>query len=264
MPPPLSRDDITRIAKEVSLLMQLDRTRHQVATQVDMAALANVPAYITSVFEEAGAVGSQLSNEDLYRQVNKRVAQAEAQIYLLRLEMENRHERDPARIYEDPLVIAAYGERLETLTGRARSFGFDSAVLAYGWYPAEYSEGRAHRWMRPGDVSVACVPHLGTVDQVIEIRGHVLEPAQLDGLAIRAGAVEAAIIPDAGAPARFTAQLELEAEAAASANYLPIEFTLTDFRQPNAQDVRMLGANISRFTCRPATAVAQGPAQDTT
>jgi hypothetical protein len=261
MTAPLGRDDITRIAEEVSLLMQLDRTRHHVGTAIDMAALANVPAYIASVFEEAGAVGSQMSNEELYRLVNKRVAQVEAQIYLMRVELENRFERDPALIYEDPLVIAAYGERLETLTGTARSFGFEPSVLALGWYPVEHSEGRMHRWMRPGDMSMACVPHLGTVDQVVEIRGNVLEPAQLDALAIRAGTVQADIVPDADAPAWFTARLVLNAAAVKSANYLPIEFITSDFRQPSAPDTRLLGANISLFTCRPASAAAD-PAQD--
>ena len=257
-PPPLSQADITRIAEQVSLLMQLDRTHNNVATTVDMAALANVPDYIASVFEEAGAVGSELSNAELYRQVNKRVAQVQAQIYLMRIEMENRSERDPAQIYQDPLAIAAYGERLQTLTSMTKSFGFDPAVLAHGWYPVEREGGRAHRWMRPGDMSVACIPHLGIADQVVEISGHVLDVAQLEGLVIRAGTTEADILPDANAPTRFIARLVLGAEAVKSANYLPVEFVMTDFRQPNAQDTRLLGANISAFTCRPAT-TAQAP-----
>lgn len=257
---PLHPDDLTQVAEQVSLLMQLDRTRHHVSTEVDMEALANVPDYIASVFEQAGAIAPGVSNDDLYREVNKRVAQVQAQIYLMRLEMENRSERDPAQVYSDPLAIAAYGERLETLTRRTKSFGFDSAVLAYGWYPTERSNGTSHRWMRPGDVSVACLPHLGTVDQIIEIRGHVLEAAQLETLVIRAGTTQAVITPEPQNPAQFTAQLVLSAEAVKSANHLPVEFVMSDFRQPNAQDTRMLGANISMFTCRPEPTDLPAPA----
>jgi hypothetical protein len=253
----LSNADISRIAERVSLLMQLDRTHHHVDTKVDMEVLANVPDYITRVFEEAGAVGSNLSNEELYQQVNKRVAQVQAQIYLLRIEMENRSERDPAKVYQDPLTIAAYGERIETLTRISKSFGFDPAILAYGWYPAEREGDRTHRWMRPGDVSVACVPHLGMVDQVIEISGYVLDVDQLNGMVISAGSTKAEILPDEDAAIRFTARLVLKAETVKSANYLPIEFVMTDFRQPNARDTRLLGANISTFTCRP---IPQEPA----
>jgi hypothetical protein len=251
--PDLNQEDIARIAEQVSLLMQLDRTRHHVGTAIDMMALANVPDYIASVFEEAGEVGSTLSNEELYRQLNKRVAQVQAQIYLLRVEMENRAERDPAQIYQDPLVVTAYGERLKTLTGMTKSFGFDPAILAHGWYPVERDDDRVHRWMRPGDMSVACVPHLGTVDQIVEVEGHVLDAVQLKELLIRAGENQANITVDAVNPTRFTAQMTLAAKTLQSANYLPIEFILTDFRQPNTQDTRLLGANVSRFTCRPTS-----------
>ncbi len=252
--PPLSHDDIALIAEQVSLMMQLDRTHHHVGRAVDMSAVANVPDYIAGVFEEAGAITTEMSPAELYAQVNKRVAQVQAQIYLLRVEMEHRAERDPAQIYRDPLVVAAYGERLETLTGRPKSFGFGSAVLAHGWHPIERNEAGAFRWMRPGEVSVACLPHLGCVDQTIEIKGYVLDVAQLDGLVICSGDIRADITPDPETPRHFTARLTLTAEDVQSANYLPVEFSLTDFRQPSPQDPRLLGANISRFTCLPVPA----------
>lgn len=252
--PSLSQEDITRIAEQVSLLMQLDRTHHQMGTAVEMDRIANVPDYIASVFEEAGEIGTPLSPDELYRQVNRRMSRIEAQVYLLRVEMENRADRDPARIYQDPMVIKAYGERLKSLSGVTKSFGFDPAILAHGWYPIESSAGRVHRWMRPGDLSLACVPHLGCVDQILEIEGHVLEPDQLDGLSIRAGDTRAQIIADSANPTRFTARLRLEARALSSANYLPIEFSIASFRQPSPEDPRRLGANIARFTCRPLPA----------
>ena len=249
---PMNDESIAAIAEQVSILMQLDRTRHHVGTQIDMKVLGNVPDYIASVFEENNAIGSALTPEELYKQVNKRISQIQAQLYLLRLEIENRFEQDPAKIYEDPLAISAYGERLETMTRVTKSFGFEPSVLAFGWHPRERSDGNVHRWMRPGDVSVACLPHLGTVDQVVEISGSVLDTEQLAGLTIRAGETEAEIIPNETNPTQFTARLELEGETLKSANYLPVEFVMTDFRQPNERDTRLLGANISRFTCRPA------------
>lgn len=248
----MTDEEMAKIAEKVSLLMQLDRTRHQVGTEVDMAALANVPDYIASVFEEANAIGGELTPAELYAQVNKRISQVQAQVYLMRVEMENRFERDPARIYEDPLAISAYGERQETILTASKTFGFEPAVLAYGWYPAEFSGGTTHRWMRPAEMSVACLPHLGTVDQEIEIAGHVLDPAQLEGLVIRAGETRAEIVTSDDRPQHFTARLTLPGAALQSANYLPVEFIMSDFRQPNEQDTRLLGANISRFTCRPA------------
>ncbi|MBN9678430.1 hypothetical protein [Salipiger bermudensis] len=257
----MSQDETAKIAEQVSLLMQLDRTRHHVGTELDMAALANVPAYIASVFEQANAIGSDLSPAQLYEQVNKRISQLQAQVYLMRVEMENRFERDPARIYEDPLAISAYGERLETITTSPKSFSFEPAILAHGWYPAEINEnGAAHRWMRPGDVSLACVPHLGTVDQRLEIEGYALEPEQLEELKIRAGETVAEIETGTTSPQHFTARLTLSGAALKSANYLPVEFTMSDFRQPNSQDTRMLGVNVSRFVCRPAGPEAQGAA----
>ncbi|MBN9889824.1 hypothetical protein [Salipiger abyssi] len=255
---PMNDDSIAAIAEQVSILMQLDRMRHHVDTRIDMKVLGNVPDYIASVFEENNAIGSALSPEELYKQVNKRISQVQAQLYLLRLEMENRSEQDPARIYDDPLAISAYGERLETITRAAKSFGFEPSVLAFGWHALERSENRVHRWMRPGEVSVACLPHLGTVDQIVEIEGHLLDPEQFGSLTIRAGETLAEIVPEQNTPTRFTARLTLKGEDLKSANYLPVEFVMTDFRQPNAQDTRLLGANISRFTCRPLTEPASG------
>ncbi|MEM6625055.1 MAG: hypothetical protein AAF674_22790 [Pseudomonadota bacterium] len=247
----LNQDDITRIAEKVSLLMQMDRMRHTAGTAADMVQLAGIPDYIASVFEEAGKVSGPMDAADLYRQLNRRLAQVEAQIYLLRVEREHRDERDPATLFSDPLTVAAYGERIETVVTRSKSFGFDPAILAYGWYPAEISAGRTHRWMRPGDGSVACLPHLGRVDQIVEIEGHVLLQEQLDGLGIQAGKVQAEITRDVDNPTRFSARLTLRAEDMGASSYLPIEFKLSDFRTPGDQDPRLLGANISSFTCRP-------------
>lgn len=254
---PMSQEDIATVAEQVSLLLQLDRTRHHVATTVDMKVLGNVPDYIASIFEDNNEIGSALSPEEVYRQVNKRVSQLQAHLYLLRLEFENRFEQDPAKIYDDPLAISAYGERLDTITKMTKSFGFEPSVLAFGWHPLERSEGRIHRWMRPGDVSVACLPHLGTVDQIVEVEGYVLDAEQFDGMEIRAGETVADIDRSVDTPTQFTARLTLSGESLKSANYLPVEFSMRDFRQPNERDTRLLGANISRFTCRPAASEQQ-------
>lgn len=256
----MDSDEIAKIAEQVSILMQLDRMRHQVSTEIDMKALANVPDYIASVFENANAVGSELSPNAVYDLVNKRISQVQAQLYMMRLELENRHTRDPAQIYTDPMAISAYGERVETLTSRTKNFSFEPDILSYGWYPMEHSEGRTHRWMRPGDVSVAFVPHLGTVDQCVYVKGYVLHTEQLDDLTVCVGQTQATITPeDARATGHFTVTVDLPRDAVKSANYVPIEFMMTDFRQPNDQDTRLLGANIYEFACSPT----QGSATDT-
>lgn len=248
----MDKDHIAQIAEQVSILMQLDRTRHKVPTSVDMKALANVPGYIASVFEQANRVATPLSPTEAYEMINKRVSQIQAQLYLMRVEMENRTARDPARIYDDPLAISAYGERLETIVRATKSFSFGPEILAYGWYPLEQSGSVSRRWMRPVDVSVACVPHLGTVDQVIEIGGYVLDHEKLASLEIRVGDVVATITPQEAGGTHFVARLSLKGEALKSANYVPIEFRMGAYRQPNAMDTRLLGANIGSFVLRPA------------
>ena len=85
-----------------------------------MAVLANIPAHLALVFEQANAVGGELTPAVAYALINKRVSQIQAQVYLMRLEMDNRHPHDPASIYADPMVISAYGERVETLVARIR------------------------------------------------------------------------------------------------------------------------------------------------
>lgn len=245
---------IARIAEQVSVLMQLDRMRHHVGTEVDMRALGNVPDYIASVFEQANTASPELSPAQFYDLVNKRVSQIQAQLYLMRLEMENRAARDPARIYADPLAISAYGEEMETRTTRPRSFDFGPAILAYGWFPIERDDEAFHRWMRPGEASVACVPHLGQVDQVIEITGYVMHEEQMDGLTIRALNTEAEIdVTESGPPTRFRARLALSAAALKASNYVPVEFQMPHFMPPNTADTRMLGANIHGFDCWPAS-----------
>lgn len=248
--------EAAQIAAKVSLLLQLDRLRHNVDTEVDMKALGNVPQYIASVFEQSNAIAGDLSPAAAYELVNKRVSRLEAQLYLMRLELDNRFERDPARLFEDPLAISTYGERMETIIKTERRFSFESSVLAYGWYPIERSGEQSFRWMRTSDVSVACIPHLGAVDQIVEIYGSVLAPAQLEGLRINAVSVQAQIRQGDEGPARFVARLDLQRKDVKSANFLPIEFTMTDFRQPSEQDTRLLGASVDLFVCRPAVAGA--------
>ena len=249
------------IAEEVSLLLQLDRTRHQVSSKLDMAVLANIPAHLASVFEQANAVSGALTPAQAYALINKRVSQIQAQVYLMRLELENRDPHDPASIYTDPMVIAAYGERVEGLSAQDRHFGFGPELLADGWYPMEMSEETCHRWMRPGEMSIACVPHLGTCAQTVEIEGYVMHEEQIEGFAIRAAGREARIeIVERGAAIRFRAVLALQAEDVKAANYLPVEFRMTRFKTPNDTDTRMLGANVRRFTCRGAASAARAAA----
>lgn len=243
---------IAEIAEQVSLLLQLDRTRHQVSSKVDMTVLANLPAHLAATFEEANAISSDLSPHDVYAMINKRVSQVQAQVYLMRLEMENRDPHDPANIYADPMVVSAYGERVETLTAQTKSFSFGPEILAEGWYPMEVVEGKCYRWMRPSDMSIACVPHLGTGAQTIEIEGYVVHESQLDGFVIRGAGKDAQMtITDSGGVTQFNAVLTLDAKDVKSANYLPVEFHMTQFEAPNSQDTRMLGANVVKFTCSP-------------
>ncbi|SLN62585.1 hypothetical protein AQS8620_02840 [Aquimixticola soesokkakensis] len=247
----MSDKTIAEIAEEVSLLLQLDRTRHQVSSKVDMAVLANIPAHIASTFEKANAIGTELSPNQAYDLINKRVSEIQAQVYLMRLELENRDPHDPANIYADPMVISAYGERLEGMIAQPKSFTFGPEILAEGWYSREMSGESSHRWMRPADMSLACVPHLGTLAQTLEIQGYVVHAEQLEGLSIRAAGKEAKIaVTPSGNAAQFTATLTLDAKDVKSANYLPVEFRMSSFKKPNEQDSRLLGANINRFTCK--------------
>lgn len=249
---PLGADDIARIADRVAQVMQLDRMRHHVSSAPDLEPQVNIPAYLARIFEAAGAASVPISNEVLYDLVNKRIARLEASLYLTRVELENRSAHDPAEIYNDPMVISAYGERVAQLAPQARSFSFEPTILAHGWYPIESSQDHFHRWMRPAeDGALACLPHLGEIDQSIEIAGRVLHPDQFGGLSIRVGDTAAEIAPDPEEPTRFTARLSLAADALAQSNYVAIVFEMEDFRQPNETDTRLLGCNIRRFTCHP-------------
>lgn len=248
---PLSPEEITLVADQVSQLLQLDRLQGPIGAGASLTAEANIPDYIANVFEAAGAIAAPLSNEELYALVNRRVAQLQAQLYLIRLELENRDSRDPAALFEDPRVIAAYTARSAAATGTEKTFSFDPALLAHGWHPAERNGMAWYRWMRPGDMSMVYLPHLGQVDQTIEIIGQALDPAQLDGLTITSGPVEAELLPDPDRPSRFTARLSMARDQQPVASLLPISFQMQDFRQPNPEDRRLLGVNISRFVCWP-------------
>lgn len=256
--PPLDNADLARVAEQVSILLQLDRTRHQVPTQVDMRALANIPAYLSSVFRDANALGADLSPMQVYDAINRRVSDIQAQIYLLRLEMDNRLERDPARVYEDPMVVSAYGERLRVSTSAPRELHFEPSLIASGWHGTE-SDGVSYwRWMRPGDGSVVCVPHLGKIDQDVEIRGAVLIPEQIDSLSIVIEGTTATVERLPHRPAGFVARASVSLAQVQSANYLPIEFRMTDFRKPESNDTRLLGAQVTTFRFTPAEGTARG------
>lgn len=244
----MTEDELTKIAEKVSMLMQLDRQRHHVGTEVDLKVQANLPAYIASVFEEAGRVSPDLTPAAYYDHVNKRISEVQAQLYLMRVELENRHGRDPAAIYTDPLAISAYGVRMKEISRQTKTFDFEAAILSYGWYATEHSEDRYHRWMRPGEVSVACVPHLGPINQTLEIAGYVLHPDQLADLRITAGDQTAKISKVSGSQQHFIARLKLSGADLRDANHIAVEFHLNDFRQPNEADTRLLGANVGRFS----------------
>ncbi len=123
---------VTRVAERVGLLLQLDRTRHHVPTQVDVRALGNLPASIASVFAKDDAIDPRLEPARVCEQINRRIAERQAQIYLLRLELDNRFERDPARLFEDPLAISAYGERMETIIRKPRAFTVEPSPMPRG------------------------------------------------------------------------------------------------------------------------------------
>jgi hypothetical protein len=247
----MNNADLIQIAEKVSVILQLDRARHTVPTQVDMQALTNIPSYISSVFETAHELDTELTPVELYKLINRRISDLQTQIYLLRLEMDNRSERDPAKLYEDPLVISAYGERLTASTNEPRAFMFEPSLIAYGWHKVEHSGASCWRWMRPGQKSVVCLPHLGKIDQLIEIWGHTLDPAQLDDFTMHHGEIEGEIERDPSKPNDFVARLMLPTAQLASANLVPVEFGMTDFRQPNPTDTRLLGACITRFNVSP-------------
>ncbi|UWR24427.1 hypothetical protein [Sulfitobacter sp. S190] len=248
----LSADDIARIADRVSQVMQLDRTRHHVSSAPDLAAQVNIPGYLARIFEQAGSVSGAISNEALYDLVNKRIARLEASLYLARVELENRSAHEPSEIYADPMMVSAYAERVSHVTSLPRSYSFEPSVLAHGWYPVESVGEHYHRWMRPMDESaLACLPHLGQIDQVIEIEGRVLHADQLENLSIKFGDIAATITQKDEMPEQFVATLALSAQDVAHSNYVAIAFDMTDFRQPNEADKRLLGINLRRFTCRP-------------
>lgn len=149
--------------------------------------------------------------------------------------------------------MSLYAERLDEATKVPKSFQFDPSIVAHGWHPTEIDETGAHRWMCPGTVSVACVPHLGRIDQIIEIHGNYVTEEQVGNLSISIGPVDAEIFKVQANPRHFVARITVPVSTVESANYVPIAFRMTDFRQPNEYDTRQLGANISHFTCRPAT-----------
>ena len=256
----LSAEDIALIADRVSQVLQLDRMRHHVSSAPDLVAQANIPAHLARVFEAAGAVNPPISNEALYDLVNKRIARMEAMLYLMRVEAENRSATDPAQIFADPMMVSAYGERVANLAAQPRRFSFEPTLLADGWYGLEEDRDGYHRWMRPTETgSLICLPHLGEIDQVIEVEGRVLHPDQLTGLALCSGEIAAEIAAVPEDPARFVATLHLPAAAVVRSTYVAVICRMEDFRQPNETDTRLLGADVQRFTCRP---VAAGGTED--
>lgn len=250
----MSDDTIPNIADKVSMLMQLDRMRHKVGTEVDMKALENVPTYIASVFEKANELSGEISPNDLYHHVNKRISHLQAQLYIMRLEMEDRYERNPSKVYNDPMAISAYGEEILEKVRQPRDYEFEPSILAYGWYPSEMRNGVHHRWMRPGKEAMACLPHLGGIDQSITVYGSVIDKEQLKDFSISACGVKASIRIDGVGTNSFSAFLSLDADLLKSSNYIPLEFSMSDFRQPSSNDQRLLGVNISRFNLQPTTA----------
>jgi hypothetical protein len=262
--PPKNRtglDDaaLARIAEQVSLLMQLDRMHGHVSSQIDPQALANVPDHLARIFETAGAANAPISNEDLYGIVNARIARLESALYLTRVELENRSANDPAEIFTDPMLASAYGARVANLTAQPRRFDFGPELMAHGWHPMERNDTGHHRWMRPGDTpAMVCLPHLGSLNQTIQIAGHVLHPDQIKSLRISSGSENARITPARDNPEHYTAELTLSEDDLALSNYVAIQFEMTDFRQPNETDTRLLGTNVRSFTCQPDTARSKG------
>jgi len=248
----MKKEDIAQIAQQVSFLLQLDRTRHSVSSQLDMSVLANVPAYLSSVFEQANQIDPHLSAADTYTLINKRVSEVQAQVYLLRLELENRDPNDPANIYADPMAVSAYGERLDLLLKTGKSFGFGPEILARGWYPVESNEGNFHRWMRPGGPAMACVPHLGAAEQTLEMKGFVMHEEQIDGLSISAFGKQGTLdVSPIDGRATFKLTLPLTTKDLEISNYVPVDFSIESYMQPNHLDTRLLGANIHSFTITP-------------
>lgn len=246
-------DELARIAERVSLLLQLDRLHGRMDEAPRQVEVANLPETLTQIFEDTHAVRSDLSATEVYAQLNRRIAALQTQVYLLRIEAETRAPFDPASILGAPQTAALYGDRVAEATKRPRSFEFGPDIVAQGFHPTEIDETGAHRWMSPGPASVACIPHLGQVDQIIEIAGNYVSEEQIGALTISIGPVEAEIYKVQANPRHFISRLTLPAPAIASPNYIPVCFQMTDFRQPSEHDTRALGANISRFTCRAAT-----------
>jgi len=250
----MKKEEIALIAQQVSVLLQLDRTRHSVSSQLDMSVLANVPAYLSSVFEQANQIDPTLSAADIYTLINKRVSEVQAQVYLLRLELENRDPNDPASIYADPMVVSAYGERLDTLISTPKTFTFGPEILASGWHPVEISDDKFYRWMRPGATAIACVPHLGAFDQTLEIKGYVQFAEQMDGLTISAfGKIGKFSVAPLDGMATFTLTLPLASKDLEITNYVPVDFSIENYMSPSPEDTRLLGANIQSFTLTPGT-----------
>ncbi|KIT15143.1 hypothetical protein [Jannaschia aquimarina] len=245
-------DDLVPLAEKVATLLQLDRMRHRVGTEVDMRPLTGVSTYLTEVFERSGEIPPDATPAEIYAAMNRRIAQVQAQIYLLRLEMETRSETDPTRILADPMVVAAYGDRIESGVKTPKDYDFSSVILAHGWHGVERGGDGWHRWMRPVDgPAVACLPHLGPVPQELEIHGYVLDKDQLPTLSIRSTDREAEIVPNETAPHRFVAKVRPPEDVLSASSHVVLEFRIGEWRMPGGGDSRMLGANISRFAFRP-------------
>lgn len=242
--------ELTAIAEKIVILLQVDRMHRHIPTNPDMAPFLNIPAYLSKVFEDANTLEGPIDPTEIYDIVNKRLSSMQAQLYLMRLEMNESFSRDPASLYEDPLAISAYGERIDTAFRAPRVYSFEPAILAYGWHPVEFTDGIYRRWMRPAPVSVACVPHLGSIDQAIEISGVVHEKEQYNGFHIACAGKQAIIEVNPERATFFTARIDIADIDVSNTNYLPIEFTMPNFRQASDSDTRMVGASIYRFSCR--------------
>lgn len=174
----LTGDDLAKLAERVSLLMQVDRLNGQVDAPQDMSALLNVPAQLADVFEQAHAIAGDLSPAEVYRQVNRRISQIQAQLYLLRLEMENRAAFDPARVLDDPMAVQLNNARLDETTRLPRSFEFEPTIpRRAGTRQRSTRPGRIAGW-RPARSRSPVFPTLGRLTRSSRSTATTLSPSK--------------------------------------------------------------------------------------
>lgn len=243
----MNKNEIIKIAEQVSLLLQIKNNEKNISTQPDLESDSLISDYLVNIFKEANQCSDNLAPSDYYRLINERIAQVQAQLYIMRLELDNKR-LDPSQVYTDPLTILTDGKAKAEVGVIEREYSFEPSIYSWGWHPVEkFGESGFSRWMRPGKSSDICVPHLGKVSQTIEFFGNVLDASQKVGLKVYVDEVEAELEFDMENSNAFNAKIDLEGEVINSSNFVVVSFHIDKFVSPETNDDRQLGAMVSKI-----------------